>query len=60
MSRFCVYARYVREGAPEKGKEQFVNEYPTVKEAIEKIAANYKLDKDLRQLGEYFYFYKER
>lgn len=51
---FYVYARNVK-----TGKEDFVNAYPTVKEAIEKIASNYKIDKGLGQLGEYYYFYKE-
>lgn len=55
MSGFYVYSRHIA-----TGKEEYINAYRTAKEAIEKIAANYKIDKDLRRLGEYFYFYKER
>lgn len=50
---YYVYARNVK-----SGREEFVNTYSDVKDAINKIYCNYKIDKDLRQLGEYFYFYK--
>ncbi len=50
-----VYARNIK-----TGKEDFINTYNTVQAAIEKIASNYNIDKQLGQLGEYFYFYKIR
>lgn len=53
---FYVYAKHIK-----SGKIQMINStYNTIEEAIKKIAANYKIDKDLGQLGEYEYFYKER
>lgn len=53
---FYVYARHIK-----TGKTQMVNStYTTVKDAIKKIYTNYKIDKDLGQLGEYEYFYKQR
>lgn len=53
---FYVYAKHIK-----TGKVQMVNSiYDTVEDAIKKIAANYKIDKDLGQLGEYEYFYNQR
>lgn len=53
---FYVYARHIK-----TGKTEMVNStYATIQDAIKKIAANYRIDKDLGQLGEYEYFYKQR
>lgn len=52
---YYVYCKNVK-----SGKEEFINTYNCVDDAIEKIYGSYKIDKDLGQLGEYFYFYKER
>lgn len=52
---FYVYAKNVK-----TGKEEMVNSmYNTAKDAIEKIYANYKIDKDLRQLGDTSIFIKK-
>lgn len=52
---FYVYCKHIK-----TGKEEFVNCYQTSQEAIEKIASNYNIDKRLYQLGEYYYFMKQR
>jgi hypothetical protein len=52
---FYVYCKHVK-----TGKEDFVNCYETAQQAIEKIASNYNIDKRMHQLGEYYYFMKQR
>ena len=52
---FYVYSKHLK-----TGREEFVFCYETEKEAIEKIARNYNIDKDLCQLGEYYYFMQQR
>jgi len=51
---YYIYCRHIK-----TGREQFVNTYETAKEAIEKIASNYNIDKQTCQFGEYYYFMKE-
>lgn len=49
-----VYCRYVK-----SGREDCVNRtFDTVEDAIKHIALCYATDKDLHQLGEYYYFMK--
>jgi hypothetical protein len=52
---FYVYCKFIK-----TGKEDFVNCYETAQQAIEKIASNYNIDKNINQLGEYYYFMKQR
>ena len=52
---FYVYSKYIK-----TGKEDFVNCYETAQQAVEKIASNYQIDKSINQLGEYYYFMKQR
>lgn len=52
---YYVYSRYIK-----NGKEDFVNIYQTVQDAIAKIASNYNIDKNIGQLGEYYYFMVQR
>ena len=55
MRMFYVYCQYIK-----TGKEDFINCYETAQQAIEKIASNYNIDKNTNQLGEYYYFMKQR
>jgi hypothetical protein len=49
-----VYCRHIK-----SGREDCVNRiYDTAEEAIKHIALCYRTDKDLHQLGEYYYFMK--
>lgn len=51
-----VYCRWVK-----SGREDCVNRtFDTPEEAIRHIAMCYQTDKELRQLGEYYYFMKKR
>ena len=51
-----VYVKHIK-----SGKEECVNSvYDSPEAAIKHIALCYKIDKDLGQLGEYFYFMKKR
>lgn len=51
-----VYSREIK-----SGKEQFVRMvFETAASAIKHIAKCYEIDKDLNQLGEYYYFMKQR
>jgi hypothetical protein len=51
-----VYSREVK-----SGKEQFVRmSFETAASAIKHIAKCYAIDKDLHQLGEYYYYMKQR
>lgn len=52
---FYVYCRHIK-----SGREAFVNCYDTAEQAIEKIAHNYRIDKNIGSLGEYYYFMKKR
>jgi len=50
-----VYSREVK-----SGKEQFVRmSFETAEAAIKHIAKCYEIDKDLHQLGNYYYFMKK-
>ena len=52
---FYVYSYSIK-----TGRTDAVNRtYETAKEAIEHIRLCYNIDKDLHQLGEYYYFMKE-
>ncbi len=43
------------------GREQCVNSvYEAEEDAVRKIAQNYRIDAELGQLGEYYYFMKKR
>jgi hypothetical protein len=49
-----VYCRHIK-----SGREDCVNRiFDTAEEAIKHIALCYRTDKDLHQLGEYYYFMK--
>ena len=50
-----VYSEHIK-----TGKEEFINCYDTTQAAIEKVANNYNIDKKMCQLGEYYYFIKQR
>lgn len=52
---FYVYAKYIK-----TGKEDFIHTYDSAEDAIHKIANNYKIDKEIGQLGEYYYFMVRR
>lgn len=52
---FYVYSKYIK-----TGREDFIRTYDNVEDAVRKIANNYKIDKDLCQLGEYYYFMVRR
>ena len=48
---FYVYCRNMA-----SGREDFCGMYDTAKEAIFKITSLYNTDKNINQLGEYYYF----
>jgi hypothetical protein len=51
-----VYSKHIK-----SGREECVNRvYDSPEAAIKHISLCYNIDKDLGQLGEYFYFMKER
>lgn len=50
-----VYAKYLK-----TGREDFIQVYDNAEDAVCKIANNYRIDKELSQLGEYYYFMKKR
>lgn len=52
---FYVYVKYMK-----TGKEDFIRTYDSAEDAIHKIANNYKIDKEIGQLGEYYYFMVRR
>lgn len=52
---FYVYLKYIK-----TGREDFIRTYDNAEDAVRKIANNYKIDKDLCQLGEYYYFMVKR
>ena len=55
MRMFYVYWQHIK-----TGKEDFISCHETVQQAIEKIASYYNTDKVMKQLGEYYYFIKQR
>ena len=50
-----VYSKYLK-----TGREDFINAYEDVNDAIHKIASCYNIDSRLCQLGEYYYFMVKR
>lgn len=50
-----VYLKYLK-----TGREDFIKAYDNAEDAICKIANNYRIDKELGQIGEYYYFMKKR
>ena len=50
---YSVYSRYVK-----TGKINHVNVFDNELDAINHIAKCYRIDKELGQLGEYYYFIK--
>lgn len=52
---FYVYSKYIK-----TGREDFIRTYDNAEDAVRKIASNYKIDKELGQLGEYYYFMVRR
>lgn len=42
------------------GREELIQRYDNAADAIHKIASNYNIDKNLCQLGEYYYFMVKR
>ena len=52
---FYVYSKYLK-----SGREDYVNSYPTPEDAIHKIAQCYKINSNIGQLGEYYYFMIKR
>lgn len=52
---FYVYCKHLK-----SGKESYVNSFETAQQAVEKIVSNYQIDKSINQLGEYYYFMKQR
>ena len=55
INMWYVYSRSIK-----SGKEQCVNMvFESPKAAILHIARCYRIDKDLNQLGEYYYFMKQ-
>ena len=51
---FYVYSRHIS-----SKREDFCGMYETAKEAIERITGLYNMDRNLKQLGEYYYFMKQ-
>lgn len=51
---FYVYSEYIK-----TGKQNFCKMFDTVQDAIEHIRRCYNIDKELMQLGEYYYFMKK-
>lgn len=52
---FYVYIKRIK-----KGDTQFIREFSTEEDAIRHIANCYRLDGNMGQLGEYYYFMKQR
>lgn len=53
---FYVYSRHIKSGL-----EECVNRiYDNAADAVKHIALCYSIDRDLHQLGEYYYFMKQR
>ena len=50
---YRVYSRYVK-----TGKVNYLNVFYSELDAINHIAKCYRIDKELGQLGEYYYFVK--
>lgn len=52
---FYVYSKYIK-----TGREDFIKTYDNVEDAIHHIAKCYRIDRELLQLGEYYYFMVKR
>lgn len=52
---FYVYYKHLK-----SDKEEFINTYATAEDAIGKIRSCYNIDERIGQLGEYYYFMKQR
>ena len=50
-----VYQRYIK-----TGQDSFINVYDSWEDALKHIRKCYNIDKDLNQLGMYYYHAKER
>ena len=48
---YYVYSKYLK-----TGKEDFLRMFDTLEDAIRHIAKCYRIDSELCQLGEYYYF----
>ncbi|MGN0318721.1 MAG: hypothetical protein ACI4E1_12395 [Lachnospira sp.] len=48
---YYVYSKYLK-----TGKEDFIRTFDTSEDAIRHIAKCYRIDSELGQLGEYYYF----
>ena len=51
---FYVYSRYLQ-----SGREDYINQYETEKEAVQKIQQCYRIDATTCQKDEYYYFMKK-
>ena len=52
---YCVYCRHIK-----SGREDFINTYSTAEDAVCKIRSCYNIDERIGQLGDYYYFMKQR
>lgn len=52
---YYVYSKYLK-----SGKEQFLNNFYDVTDAIRHIAKCYRIDSQIGQIGEYYYFMVKR
>lgn len=52
---FHVYFEYVK-----TGKTDFIHTFDAQEDAIQHIAKCYRIDSELGQLGEYYYYMKKR
>ena len=50
---YRVYSKYIK-----SGKVEYINVFDSAEDAIRHIYKCYRIDGDLRQLGEYYYFIK--
>ena len=50
---YNVYSEYIK-----TGKTDFIRSFNTAEDAIKHIARCYRIDDNLYQLGEYFYYMK--
>ena len=52
---FYVYSKYLK-----TGKEDFINTFKSAEDAVHHIAKCYRIDTQCGQLGDYYYFMKQR
>ena len=52
---YYVYHKYLK-----TGEDRFLRTFDTPEDAIHHIAKCYRIDSELCQLGEYYYFMKKR